>query len=61
MELVDDMLAGDVECDRFQNSESKVRFRRDLQTLLTYQSMVGGNLESISNKIGDGRYTRDVA
>lgn len=55
------MLAGDVERDSFKNSESKVRFRKDLETVLTYKSVVGGNLERISNKIGDGRSISDVA
>ena len=55
------MLAGDVERDSFKNSESKVRFRKDLETVLTHKSVVGGNLERISNKIGDGRSISDVA
>lgn len=55
------MLAGDVERDSFKNSESKVRFRKDLETVLKYKSVVGGNLERISNKIGDGRSISDVA
>ena len=44
------MVAGDTERDKFKNSESKVRFR--------YKSVVGGNVERICNKIGDGRSNR---
>ncbi|KAG5575410.1 hypothetical protein H5410_055544 [Solanum commersonii] len=49
------------ERDSFVNSEAKVRFRKDLERVLTYNSVVGGNVERISNKIGDGRSIRDVA
>ena len=52
------MVAGDTERDNFKNSESKVRFRRVLETILTYKSVVGGNVERICNKIGDGRSNR---
>ena len=43
----------------FKNSESKVWFRKDLETVLMYKSVVGGNLERISYKIGDGRSISD--
>ena len=55
------MMAGDDERDNFKNSESKVRFRRVLETILTYKSVVGGNVERICNKIGDGRSNRDFS
>ncbi|XP_019227393.1 PREDICTED: F-box protein CPR30-like [Nicotiana attenuata] len=55
------MLGGGDDCNSLVKLESKVNSSKDLQTVLTYKSVGGGNLDRISTKIPNGRSNRVVA